>query len=64
MESAWPHEGKLVDDTIDRSFIEYAPDKLVGDKAYNSNKQDDRFLDERVVEMIAQHSKGQKKQKI
>ena len=63
VESASPHEVKLVEDTIDSSFTEYAPDKLVGDKAYDSDKLDDQLLDERGVEMIAPHRKGRKKTK-
>jgi transposase len=61
VESASPHEVKLVEDTIDSGFTEYAPDKLVGDKAYDSDKLDDQLLDERGVEMIAPHRKGRKK---
>ena len=63
VESASPHEVKLVEDTIDSSFTEYAPDKLVGDKAYDSDNLDDQLLDERGVEMIAPHRKGRKKTK-
>jgi transposase len=61
VESASPHEVKLVEDTIDSGFTEYAPDKLIGDKAYDSDKLDDQLLDERGVEMIAPHRKGRKK---
>jgi len=63
VESASPHEVKLVEDTIDSSFTEYAPDKLVGDKAYDSDKLDAQLLDERGVEMISPHRKGRKKTK-
>ena len=61
VESASPHEVKLVEDTIDSSFTQYAPDKLIGDKAYDSDPLDDRLLDDRGVEMIAPHRKGRKK---
>ena len=61
VESASPHEVKLVEDTIDRSFTQYAPDKLIGDKAYDSDPLDDRLLEDRGVEMIAPHRKGRKK---
>ena len=63
VESASPHEVTLVEDTIDSSFTKYAPDKLVGDKAYDSDPLDNRLLDERGVEMIAPHRKGRKKPK-
>jgi transposase len=61
IESASPHEVKLVEATIDSGFTQYAPDKLVGDKAYDSDGLDQRLLDERNVEMIAPHRRGRKK---
>ena len=61
VESATPHEVKLVEATIDSSFTRYAPDKLVGDKAYDSDKLDDQLRDERGVEMVAPHRRGRKK---
>jgi transposase len=61
VESASPHEVKLVEDTIDNSFTQYAPNKLIGDKAYDSDKLDEQLLNERGVEMIAPHRKGRKK---
>ena len=61
VESASPHEVKLVEATIDNSFTRYAPDKLVGDKAYDSDKLDEQLRDERGVEMVALHRKGRKK---
>jgi transposase len=60
VESASPHEVKLVEDTIDSSFTEYAPGKLVGDKAYDSDKLDQKLLAERGLEMIAPHRKGRR----
>ena len=61
VESASPHEVKLVEATIDSGFTEYAPDKLIGDKAYDSDKLDEQLRDERGVEMIAPYRKGRKK---
>jgi transposase len=63
IESASPHEVKLVEETIDSGFTQYAPNKLIGDKAYDSDNLDQRLLDERNVEMIAPHRKGRKKPK-
>jgi hypothetical protein len=40
VESALVHEAKLVEATIDNSFTRYASDKLVGDKAYDSDSLD------------------------
>ena len=61
VESASPHEVKLVEATIDNGFTQNAPDKLVGDKAYDSDKLDRQLLEERGVEMISPHRKGRKK---
>ena len=63
VESASPHEVKLVEETIDSGFTRYAPDKLVGDKAYDSDKIDIQLFDERGVEMVAPHRQGRKKPK-
>ena len=63
IESASPHEVKLVEETIDSGFTQYAPNKLIGDKAYDSDGLDQRLLDERNVEMVAPHRKGRKKPK-
>jgi transposase len=63
IESASPHEVKLVEETIDSGFTEYAPNKLIGDKAYDSDELDQRLLDERYVEMVAPHRRERKKPK-
>jgi len=52
---------KLVEATIDSGFTEYAPAKLIGDKAYDSDGLDQILFDERGIEMIAPHRKGRKK---
>ena len=61
VESASPHEVKLVEDTIDSVFTEHAPDKLIGDKAYDSDPLDQKLLEERDIELIAPHKKNRKK---
>jgi hypothetical protein len=61
VESAAAHEVKLVEASIDSGFTVYAPDKISGDKAYDSDKLDQRLIDERGVEMIAPHRRGRKK---
>ena len=61
IESASPHEVKLVEATIDSGFTKYAPDRIIGDKAYDSDGLDDRLSDERGIEMIAPHRKKLKK---
>ena len=59
--SANPHEITLVNDTLDASFLEYVPDKIIGDRAYDSDKLDKILEKERGVEMIAPHKKNRVK---
>jgi transposase len=61
IESASPHEVKLVEATVDSSFTPDAPDKIIGDKAYDSDKLDQRLAEERGIEMIAPHKVNRKK---
>ena len=63
VESASPHEVKLVEATIDSGFTEHAPDKLIGDKAYDSDGLDEKLLEERGIELIAPHKLNRKKQR-
>jgi transposase len=53
--SASPHEVTLVDETLDAAWTERLPDRLVGDKAYDSDALDSRLLEERGVELISPH---------
>ena len=53
--SASPHEITLVDNTFDACFLEDVPQKVIGDRAYDSDKLDKRLAEERGVEMIAPH---------
>jgi transposase len=48
------HEALLVPDTLDASFLDELPEKLIGDKAYDSDPLDAE-LAERGVEMISPH---------
>ena len=59
--SASPHEVTLVEETLDNGFLEHAPDRLIGDKAYDSNELDRRLLEERGVEMISPHLSSRRK---
>ena len=63
IESASPHEVKLVNATLDTNFIGKDPEKLIGDKAYDSDKLDEDLKDNRGVEMIAPHRRNRKKPK-
>jgi len=57
IECASPHKVKLVDATIDSGFTQHALDRIIGDKAYDSDKLDERLFEERGIEMIAMHRK-------
>ena len=59
--SASPHEVTLVNNTLDACVLEELPQKLVGDKAYDSDKLDKQLADERDVEMIAPHKVNRRK---
>jgi transposase len=54
---------KLAAAALDSLFISGRPEKLVGDKAYDSDKLDDSLLKKHGVEMIAPHRRGRKKPK-
>ena len=59
--SASPHEVTLVEDTLDACFLENVPEKIIGDKAYDSDKLDERLAEERGVDLIAPHKVNRKK---
>ena len=59
--SASPHEVTLVEETIDACFLEHAPDRLIGDRAYDSDPLDDRLREERGIELIAPHRSNRKR---
>ena len=59
--SASPHEVTLVDDTLDSCFLEHVPEKVIGDKAYDSDELDERLAAERGLEMIAPHKSNRVK---
>jgi transposase len=53
--SASPHEVTLVETTLDACFLAHVPDKVVGDRAYDSDPLDQRLARQRGVELIAPH---------
>jgi len=59
--SASPHEITLVDATLDVCFLEELPAQLIGDKAYDSDKLDNRLAEERGIAMIAPHRENRLK---
>ena len=59
--SASPHEVTLVEQTVDSTFLKHAPDKLIGDRAYDSDPLDERLLEQRGVEMISPHRSSRRR---
>jgi transposase len=62
VESASPHEVKLVEKVLEERFIEPLPEKLIGDKAYDSDPLD-QILQQQGIDMIAPHRGNRKKKK-
>lgn len=53
--SATPAEVRLVAQTVDERFIAEVPERLIGDKAYDSDRLDAEMLRGYGVEVIAPH---------
>jgi len=60
--SASPHEVTLVEATLAASCAGEEPERLIGDRAYDSDPLDGA-LEERGIEMIAPHRRNRKKRK-
>lgn len=56
-------EGTLVEETIDSGFLAAAPERLVGDRAYDSDGLDERLWTERGIELIARHRSNRRRAK-
>jgi transposase len=55
IESASPHESQLVEGVLGHSFPDTLPTRLVGDKAYDSDRLDRDLAERYGIEMIAPH---------
>jgi transposase len=53
--SASPNEATLVEPTLQRRFLRETPQRLIGDKAYDSDPLDQRVREHLRVELIAPH---------
>ena len=51
---------KLVEETLGKRFMEEKPERLIGDRAYDSDPLDDS-LHQQGIEMIAPHKSNRKK---
>ena len=58
--SASPHEVKLVEETLEKRFIDEKPERLIGDRAYDSDPLD-ASLQKQGIAMIAPHKSNRKK---
>jgi len=54
--SASPHETKLVEATLERRFLRETPERLIGDRAYDSDPLDARMLERFGVQLDAPHT--------
>ena len=52
-ESASPAEVKLVEPTLEERIVPEVPERLIGDKAYDSDKLDEHLMENFGTEMIA-----------
>ena len=52
-ESASPAEVKLVAPTLEERFVAEVPERLIGDKAYDSDRLDEQMMQKFGTEMIA-----------
>ena len=60
IESASPHESQLVEGVLGHSFLDTLPARLIGDKAYDSDRLDRDLAERYGIEMIAPH-RGQRR---
>ena len=63
-DSASPAEVKLVAQTLEQRFIADVPERLIGDKAYDSDRLDNEVLQQFGTEMIAPHREGRRADRV
>ena len=54
--SASPHETQLVEATIQQRFTRAKPERLIGDRAYDSDGLDQRLQQNHAIRLIAPHN--------
>jgi hypothetical protein len=55
VQSASPHESQLVEEVLAQSCLDELPARLIGDKAYDSDRLDQHLLATYGIELIAPH---------
>jgi transposase len=63
-DSASPAEVKLVSRTLEQRFVPNVPERLIGDKAYDSDALDREMLQQFGTEMIAPHRQGRRSDRV
>ena len=58
--SASPHETRLVEATVEQRFTAQTPQRLIGDRAYDSDPLDGK-LQQRGIQLIAPHKYNRRK---
>ncbi len=58
-----PHEVKIVETTIESRFISQPPERIIGDKAYDSDPLDESLRQQYGTELIGPHKTNRKKPK-
>jgi transposase len=59
--SASPYEPHLVPATLDARFLTDLPERLIGDRGYDSDALDAQLLKDYGIEMIARHRRGRRR---
>ena len=59
--SASPHETKLVGPTLQQRFLAEAPERLIGDRAYDSDPLDIQIRERFGVQLVAPHNSTRRK---
>lgn len=59
--SASPHESKLVEATLRQRHVSGLPERLIGDRAYDSDPLDERLRCQPGVELIAPHRRNKRR---
>jgi transposase len=60
VQAASPHESQLVEEVLGHSFLDELPERLIGDKAYDSDGLDRQMQKQYGIEVIAPHRGNRK----
>ena len=55
VQAASPHESQLVEEALGHSFLDELPERLIGDKTYDSDQSDRQMQNQYGIEVIAPH---------